>query len=87
MTIKPLKHCPQGHQHIFLPESLLFEDCYYCPTCDEIYHVKLVKTGREFFAQHFSTDRFQELKDRALMQQARQKVSRDDLIKLGILQP
>ncbi len=83
--MKLIEYCPEGHKHIFLPASLLFEDCYYCKYCDEILHIKLVKTGREFFKEHFSGDRFEEIKQQALMQEARQKVTKDDLIKLGLL--
>ena len=73
------RYCPCGNSWIRVPKSTLFGDCYYCPDCDKIYQPLIVDVSK-----NFSSERFKQIKNLALIFDARQKVSKEDLIKLGI---
>lgn len=79
------KYCPEGHSWLFLPSSLLFGDCYYCKSCDKIYRPSIEEVSKEWFKEHFVSDRFNQIKELSEVLEARKKVSTEDLIKLGYL--
>lgn len=79
------RYCPKGHLWIFVPSSLVFQDCYYCQGCDKIYRVTYKEVTREWFQKNYNSDRFQAIKNRALISEALKKVTNEDLVKLGYL--
>lgn len=82
--MKEPKYSPQGNKLIAVKNTVLFSDCYYCPSEDKIYEETLTEVRRERFS-NFSSDRFEEIKQLALIKEARNKVSKTDLKKLGYL--
>jgi hypothetical protein len=79
------RYCPEGHAWTFIPSNLLFSDCYYCKTCDKIYEPTVKEVTKEWFAEHFNSDRFNDIKQRAQFLEAKEKVNLSDLIRLGYL--
>lgn len=78
-------HCPRGHVWTFIPDSTLFQDCYYCRVCDKIYAPTVKEITKEWFDANYNTDRMQDLKKLAAIIDAKAKVKTSDLIKLGYL--
>ena len=78
------KYCPCGNSWIRVPNSTLFSDCYYCPHCDKIFQPTVKEVTKKWFSENFSSDRFQQIKNLALIVDARKKVSKEDLVKLGL---
>lgn len=76
-------YSPDGNELIEVFNTTLFSDCYYCPKEDKIYANKLVEITLEYFHNNFMTDRFEDIKQLALLKKAKEKVTKDDLIKLG----
>lgn len=80
------KYCPRGHNWIRVPSSLLFSDCYYCEACDKIFEPTVKEVTKKWFEKNFHSDRFNEIKDLAKLIEAKNKVTKADLIKLGYLE-
>jgi hypothetical protein len=78
-------YSPKGNELIEVFNTTLFSDCYYCPIEDKIFVEKLTEVPRQHFKDNFYTDRFEEIKQYALMLEAKKKVTKKDLIKLGYL--
>ena len=75
--------CGQGLIEVF--NTTLFQDCYYCPYCDEVYILKITKVPKSYFKKVFTSDRFNDIKRFALIKQAKKRITYDDLVKLGYL--
>lgn len=78
-------YCPKGHKWIFVPSSLLFSDCYYCKACDKIYQPTVKEVTKKYFEENFNTDRFNDIKEFAEFIEAKEKIRREHLVKLGLL--
>lgn len=78
-------YSPKGNELIEVFNTTLFKDCYYCPLEDKIFVEKLTEVRKKYFEDNFFTDRFEEIKQYALMLEAKKKVTKKDLIKLGYL--
>jgi len=75
--------CPKGHKWIFVSASLLSDDYFYCAECDKIYGITVKEIPKKWFDKNYNTDRFGRMKELALIKEARTKVTKDDLVKLG----
>jgi hypothetical protein len=73
------KFCPQGHTLFVVPDSLLGPESFYCEECDKIYQPVL----QEADLSEFSPERADAIKELALILDARRKITKADLIKLG----
>lgn len=78
-------YCPNDHLLIFVPSSTLYSDCYYCKNCNKIYAPVLEEKTKAYFKEEYVTDRFNEIRNYALFLEGKEKVNRNDLIKLGYL--
>lgn len=76
-------YSPDGNELIEVFNTTLFADCYYCPKEDVIFIEKLVEVSKQYFKDNFYTNRFEDIKRFALLKEAKQKVTKEDLIKLG----
>lgn len=81
------KYCPEGHKWTFCPSSLMFRDCYYCKNCDKVYGIRFLEITKKWFSEHYNSDRRSDIIHYAEMIDAREKVTNEDLIKLGYLKP
>ncbi len=70
-------YCTKGHKLTEVSNTLITDDCYVCLECKEIYELKYVKV--EKFELKADILKFTEIL------KAREKVSTEDLIKLGYL--
>lgn len=77
--------CPCGNSWIRVPNSTLFSDCYYCSHCDKIFQPTIKEVPKKWFDKNFSSPRFEQIKNLALIIQAKSKVKKEDLEKLGYL--
>lgn len=77
--------CPRGHKWIFIGSSLLYSGYYYCPKCDKIYKPTVREVTKEEIENNFNNRRYNEMKDLAKYIEARKKVTKNDLKKLGYL--
>ena len=80
-----MMYSPKGNYLIEVFNTTLFEDCYYCPVEDKIFVLKLKELKKEYFNKFFSSPRFNQIKTLALIKEAKNKVTKEDLIKLGYL--
>lgn len=78
-------YCPCGHNWIAVNNTVLHDDCYYCPDCDLIYEMTPVVTTKSKFKELYHSNRFEEIKLYAARKEAKRKVTNDDLVKLGYL--
>lgn len=79
------KYCPQGHRWIFVSNTMLYSDFYYCPECDKIYEPTVRELTKKEVNEQFSSDRYAKMKDYANILKAKDLVTPDDLRKLGYL--
>jgi hypothetical protein len=79
------RFCPCGNKWIFIPASLSFGDYYYCEKCDKIFVPTVEERTKEWFEKNYRTDRLCELKNLARIVEARAKVTKDDLKRLGYI--
>lgn len=80
-----MRYSPDGNELIEVFNTTLFADCYYCPKEDKIYVEKLSEVTKDYFKEQFYTNRFEQIKQYALIKKAKEKVTKEDLIKLGYL--
>jgi hypothetical protein len=76
-----VEFCPLGHRVLHVPDSLLGPESWYCPDCDKLYQPVLQVAD----LSRFPPERAQEIKELALILEARRNVTKGDLIKLGYL--
>lgn len=76
-------YSPDGNELIEVFNTTLFSDCWFCPKEDKVYVQKLTEVPKQHFKENYYTNRFEQIKRFALIQKARQKVTKEDLIKLG----
>jgi hypothetical protein len=79
------RFCPKGHKWIRHNASLLFSDCYYCKDCDKIFIPTVKELTKEWFEKNYNSRRFEEIKQDCFRSEAMNKVTKDDLVKLGYL--
>jgi len=79
------RFCPKGHSWVRVNSSFIFSDCYYCEKCDKIYQPTVKEVSKKWFKNNFNSDRFEEIKQLALIIKAKEKVTKEDLQKLGYL--
>ena len=80
------KYCPEGHLWIEAKNTGLYLDYYFCPECNEIYTLSPVKRSKEEINRNFCSDRHTEMIQYAKNIQAIEKVTFEDLKKLGYLE-
>lgn len=78
--------CPKGHPITSVGSNLLYAPYHYCEECDSIYISKLeeVRTG-DFSMFSNPQKRMREMKEFAKFLAARQKVTKEDLKRLGYI--
>jgi hypothetical protein len=79
------KYCPCGNNWTKLPDNLTFQECYYCGSCDKVFIPTVKELTKEWFKEHYNSDRFSEIKELAKIIEARKKITKEQLIKLGLL--
>lgn len=79
------QYCPKGHSVIFVEDTTLFEDYYYCEECDEIFVLALEKRDKEWFKTLFLNRKREEMIRLAKIVDAKRKVTEEMLIKLNLL--
>lgn len=74
------KYCECGEEIIYVGNYIIGPQYYYCSHCDKLFHIKLeeIKDG-------VNTNRKQEMKNLAMFYEAKNKVTKKDLIKIGLL--
>ena len=77
-------YCGQPWTKVF--NTTLYSDCYYCHSCDKIYELTATEVTKKRFKNHFTSDRFSQIKRYAKIVEAKKKVTNDDLVKLGYLE-
>lgn len=80
-----MRYSPDGNELIEVCNTTLFADCYYCPKEDKIYVEKLTEVTKDYFKNNFYTNKFEQIKQYALIKKAKEQVTKEDLIKLGYL--
>ena len=80
------KFCPNGHEWQFVDGSLLYGPYYYCSICDKFWTPTVKEISREEINKDFLSDRAKEMEGYARTLAAKQRVTRKDLIKLGLLE-
>ncbi len=78
------RHCPEGHSWVFVNNTIVFDDYYYCEECDKIFRPSIVGLPDEYFNGR-RADLKDDLKNMARFKQAQKKVTVNDLKKLGYL--
>lgn len=77
--------CVCGNKWIKVFNTVLCFNCYYCPSCDKVYKPTVIEVPREELSEMFAGDRFDKIKEFALISEARKKVTPYDLERMGYL--
>jgi len=83
--MKVPEFCPSGHAWIEVKNTTLFENCHYCKKCDKVFVMSPREVTKEWFAENFSSPRFDEIKRLAQRIEALKKVTNSDLEFMGYL--
>jgi len=78
--------CICGERWIKVFNTLMHSDCYYCPSCDKIYEPTVREITRDALAVMYIPDKFDQIKRFALRKDALNKVTYNDLKRLGYIQ-
>ena len=77
-------HC--GMRWIFVKSSTLYPDYYYCKHCDSFFVPRTRRVSEEEINAEYCSDRAQEMKEYALLVEAKKKITYNDLVRLGYLE-
>lgn len=89
-------YCPkcENYSLVHNGNSILFSENYYCLECDKIF-VKdwnknnmvmgLKELSKDWFKKNFNSDRFDDIRQMSLIKKAREKVTKEQLQELGLL--
>jgi len=77
--------CVCGNNWTEVFNTLMYSDCYFCTHCNKVYAPSVREVTQEEFKEKFNSDRFQEIKTFAKIKEAKRKITKEDLIKLGYL--
>lgn len=83
------KYCPQWHERGELIESTLWSSYRYCEKCDKIYvpyYKELIIEDLYCMSFNYPDERFQEMKKLWKIIEARDKVTKEQLIELWLLE-
>lgn len=85
--MEKFKFCPKGHGWTYNENTELYQPHYVCLECNKIYRETVKEVTKDFFDKEFNSDRFGEIIMFTKIKEAKKKVNKDDLIKLGYLTP
>ena len=77
--------CVCGNNWTEVFNTLLYSDCYFCTHCNKLYAPSVREVTKEEIDERFNSDRFNAIKTFAQIKEAKKKITKEDLIKLGYI--